>query len=454
MNINSIILNELIGGYGEDTTRPLESYTKYQKQIISLLSANKNSKSTQTYGSALFRPSGKYYGDLDFKQDYYYVGSIQETVDEFEQRLKDVMIRVLKHEDAIFLELKCGFDDRFNIQGLGYWKEGKLYKFDPEYIIEQLQALFSQNLLSDDEYYDIISKVKPDITHEDYDYIVEEFRQLYTIRWTKDTEVLDGVKLLRGNKEITLNECLSHKAIVKIDVLNLTEDNRYIETSMFYILVQIEKNGHHAFINVPQNYQEEIYNSIRSNVETLFYNRITGGNLMKLSKRMFVLARHYKDTKTKNLLQNLLTSDAGLIYQVNSDIKLKISMFKMLKRPPLKHVLLEIDNYKNRLAYVTQIKLDEYDIYRTIDEIVDFNFTLLKTRSVDEVKEHIADYEDIIQDDEVPESERLYIVQKLERLSHYFSDKVNDYADRFLSKFHLLPPPRKYLPKVMAYTYK
>ena len=77
--------------------------------------------------------------------------------------------------------------------------------------------LKEKNLYSEEEANELLLKVIEHPTIQEYNELDNLLQKRYTIRWTID-ELFSGVKLLPLDVEITLEESVSQKGVVKIGI--------------------------------------------------------------------------------------------------------------------------------------------------------------------------------------------------------------------------------------------
>ena len=162
-------------------------------------------------------------------------------------------------------------------------------------------------------------QVKSHPTIDDYDVLYNLFREHKIIRWS-DTDILRGYKILPLNKKITITEALSHKGHIKIDMIT-DINNKFIEMTNFLFLVEKKMDGKKYIINLKKNYSEEYLKKrsekqLPEEIEKLFYS-IYYYNPFKGAKRLWALARHYKDYAMIDKLKNFISGNISLLYQLN-----------------------------------------------------------------------------------------------------------------------------------------
>jgi hypothetical protein len=197
------------------------------------------------------------------------------------------------------------------------------------------------------------------------DYRFPDDRNKYIIRWNSN-DVLAGLKVLDGGVVKTLVDALDDPTVVKLDIWAPIE-GRYVEVSNFMILQMVDKDGNVSFLNGTQpDYVSSIINDIRQ-----FFSP-SHLNAFKATKRMMLLANHYKDEEMLKKIVPLIESDAGLLYQIISDLDTISEMVvKLGYKAPYEFFWKELDEIKSRLSIINQFDIDDEKINQIIDLIVE-----------------------------------------------------------------------------------
>src|SRR5271170_3174251 len=345
--------------------KPVESFTNDIQHAIKTL-VNKLDDS-QVFGSFMYRAQS-FPGDLDIHEIVDICCSPEDATKRMASILKKVVKRVKKTRGYYFSEVKSGNDERFIVD-----------PDEPDYL-QKIKDLHHQGLLDDEEF----NKLKyASITKDDdeKELIKEDIRQLYVLRWT-EKEILQGYKILRGGKKITLAQSMNMKAHIKIDIL-APINGKYIEVTNFFILGYYDKNGDHALINSDDfDYVKGLLDQIKKLSSKAFFNPF------KLAKRMWGLARHLKNKKLLDILTPLMQSGIARMNQIKSEIEVIQLILEKVKSPPLATLKKQIDDFKSRLSYVYDIVLSDIPIYDMIDKIVNGKMSKEKIiKSLEIIKE-------------------------------------------------------------------
>lgn len=314
------------------------SYSDPIKKAIRLVTFDLD---TLPVGSFSYK-SQRYPGDIDIRESIKACCNRKVAIERLTNRLQELAFRLSQESGYYFADFKAGIDHIFYIPV-------------DKNIYFKINKLFNNGFLTNKEYNQMI-KV---INNNDLEELKELIRNKYTIRWTLN-DLLNGYKILPGNRQINLSDALQHKTIVKLDIW-APINGRYIEVSNFLSLIEIDKNGNQTLIN---GKQPDYIKSIKSDVKSFFSENNL--NAFKATKRLWLLAATFKDQKMLEKINKLISSDAGIMYQVASDIKTLIDIFNTLNTPPYDYLFKEIDDFRNRLSFVYNIPFDE----KYIDDLI------------------------------------------------------------------------------------
>lgn len=387
-----------------------DSFNLDQKNAIKTISGNVNN--SVPFGSFIFR--AQYFpGDIDViefvnvcNDNQTFCGSTKDLIIKVWQILISIIQKIETNKNYYYSESKIGKDHRFHID------------VDDPFFIDRVKSLHDNKLLKNDEF-SLIMKLYGDGTKKnslselDKDTINEFFRLKYTLRWSA-IDILNGYKILEGNKVKYILDALQDMGPIKIDIFVPINGN-FIEITNFFVLVEFV-NGKEHIVNIDFDYLKSIRGQIKKLSSKLFFKPF------KLAKRMWALARYLEDEKILKILTPLLESNAARIYQINSEIETLILMFERIKVLPLDIVFKQIDNFKSRLVLAYDIKFDQQLIYGLIDKIV-------------------SKYDNL-------ETGRKPVIDILKQIKDYLSDIINKYALNYMKKNKLFPIPKKYIGEI------
>lgn len=377
-----------------------ESYDRQMKKAIKLI-INKNNKA-EVFGSFVYKASF-YPGDVDLQEVIDACCDKKNVFKKLAGVLKKLVKRLAGKKGYYFSEIKAGIDHRFNLDTKS-----------PEFM-EQVCELRKQNLIPEGVF-KLIDTLHESQDSDDHDLLEEQIRLLKVLRWDVD-EILQGYKILKGGEKKTLLQAVSDKSPVKIDIWAPIQ-GRYIEVTNFFLPVIYNKELDTLEFPTAENTQflsPDRFDYVQSMKDQIIkLTSKTFWNPFKMSKRIFGLSRAINDTESLRLVAPLLQSNVARLYQINSDIDLMTMMMEKLgKRIPRAYIGNELDNLKNRLAYIYDINLDDMDIYKKIDKIVDEKYSL--TESIDVLK----------------------------KMKKYFKELINEATMEYLKSHSLWPVPQR-----------
>ncbi len=347
--------------------KDITSYTKEQIRAMELLATTDGQ--TYPFGSASYKAQ-LYPGDLDVREILTFKSkSLNEIVEGFARVLKQITKDVEKSPNAYFSEIKAGFDTDFLID-IGYVANRRIHGYDANRIHKDLMKIFKKLKDSEKKEYlaDIIENLPAKPTLKQWENLYDELRKHFLLRWTAD-EVLKGVKKSFVGTNIKLTDALKHETMVKIDTWQLI-NGRFIEVTNFYILTN-EKDGHKEFINLPDDFMEEIPRQLQIETDK-FLCSPEHFKPFKALKRMWSLASLRKDQNMLNILLPIINSDVGVMNQINGDID---SILGLLRAPPkngkypMDKIIKELDNFRWRIASVENHNLNNERFNEMIEEI-------------------------------------------------------------------------------------
>jgi len=394
-----------------------DSYTPQVLQNIQLLSFKKDN--AVPFGSFIFKIQ-KFPGDIDLIETFEDCISIDDVIHKFKKKLIQVIKHIIDLKLHYMVEFKMGLDHRF-IFDIGYLKDG-IYHQNIDNIIENVSSLYDHDLLND---YDLsfIDQYLYKNDTSSYDMLFNFFRDKYIIRWS-DQDILNGYKILIGNKKITIDEALRHKTYVKIDMITLI-NNRFVEITNFFILVYNDKSNNTQYaINFgeyidPKFLREHIEETLPFEIEKLFYSDYYFSPF-KGSKRMWSLSRHFHYNNIIQKLSGFISGNISFLYMLKSEVDTLINLLSKLKNPPMIHIFNQIQEIKSRLTYILEISDKEHQF--------------------DDMFNSINQY-----------SSKDIIIHTLKHIKELFSHYINHFSLKYLKSVNLFPVPRYLLPKQLSY---
>jgi hypothetical protein len=338
--------------------KPISSYPDYVINEIKLISINKNN--SFPIGSYSYK-AAKYPSDIDIFEIVNRCCNKESVIKLFISGIRDIVRNISNSKWHWFLELKAGIDEQFNLD-----------LNDPNFI-EWINDLFKKQLLPQDEY-NKISSLMMEGTNIANEMIQKILRSHYIVRWSMN-DIFNGFKILPGGINLTLEDALTHKSQINIELLAIV-NNKITDLSNYFVLVFTDSSGKEMAVNLPQSTITDFINYFKKNLQLsmkkLYYSELDY-DYLKLVKRYWSYGRFTKDQKLINKLVPILNSNIALAGQLKSEIA---TIIKLLENIPLSQIPIEIlrnqlSFWKSRLTHVLEIPDDlEFKIDTSIDKIV------------------------------------------------------------------------------------
>ena len=207
---------------------------------------------------------------------------------------------------------------------------------------KKVEGLLQSKLISPEEAKEAYSVLKSNPKRIDI-LKAKDTIKFHIVRWTPE-EVLKGSKQLRDGRTYTLEEAFGSPTITKLDVIALIQ-GRYTELSVIY-----EFHNGTEVLN-PASMEPE--GSLKDDILLLK----SEGNLFKVLKRKFALAKLKNNIPLIEKYNTILNSDLGKLYIVYSDVKTLADLLEDQSVPKSK-IADAIDGFKTRLARI--YSLEEY----------------------------------------------------------------------------------------------
>jgi len=268
-------------------------------------------------------------------------------------KFKEIIRKCMKYKEIYIGDIKVGNDNRFRvINEDAYFSkvDGKLNGYNFNDSMYRLKALYSKKYISAKEYKDAQELLKQNPNEEEWTRIMKYMR-FNVLRW-KPQDILNGFLMYRGEK-ILIQNALKSDGLVKMDLIVKLSNGIFQEFSVIY---DMRIKG--LRLNTkPINAMRTLINDI-----VLFQDE---GRWFKTLKRMFSLQNYiFKYSNDENqkrtainlikMLDEVLSSDIGILYQVKGDMD-SIALLLENYKPPEAEVNAEIDNFINRLNNVYSV---------------------------------------------------------------------------------------------------
>jgi hypothetical protein len=226
------------------------------------------------------------------------------------------------------------------------------------------------------------------------------------VKWTEQ-EILKGYKDFGGYYE-DLGEAIAMNGVVNIEVWKKIM-GRYIEMSNFLVMEYYDNHGQRHPLNAPMF---DLIPRVKEDVEE--YEKI---NTFKATKRMWILARLFLDYKMLEKLQIILSSDAGDLYIILSDIEtIYLMLEKLGSQAPFDDLMKSIQEILMRLERIYSVPIDHELLIMKIKQILD------------------------------PLTPRIRIINVLKEVHNYLKNELNIHTTKINKKLGIFPIPKKYLP--------
>lgn len=251
------------------------------------------------------------------------------SIDNIVSQFQKIIINLLNTDLCYIGDIKAGVIENFRVLSESY------ENYDAITSKNKLDYIYNLGLVKKEDYNSISKMLKNKISIKDY-FILEDFLKYHIIRW-KPKEILNGYKIIVGNKYF-LKDALNTDSLFKLDVIALTENNKFTEFSIIYELKINNKS-----INKPIRNIEE---SLKEDIQKLSINK----KYYKMAKRIASLYR-FKNKDT-SILDNLFNSNLGIVSLIISDIETLQYLLENEDVLPTKRIQFEIDLFKPRLSNV------------------------------------------------------------------------------------------------------
>lgn len=397
-------------------TRKKESYNFDTVKAVHLMAIDPEIQFI--FGSASYRMQ-LYPGDIDANETVNKNMNKQDIIQLVSNKLQKIVFDIINTPGYYISEVKAGYDDVFNQIHIGkiVYSPSKNYVigFNPTLLSSDFNRLFKNGYLTKLEYQqfdEILQSNSSNIPVPAFEQLYHLLREKTILRWSPK-EILKGYKRLPGNRFKSLYDSLFDKTMVKIDML-APVNNRYIEVTNFFILQYVDENGKSHNINLPGDFDDDIVTNLKNEVRKLYFSSLFF-NPLKMSKRMWSMARLQKDMNVVNKLTPLLRSDASMLGQINSELETIMLLFEKFEDLPIKFLFNQINNFKSRLSNLIEIQINEDDIFAQIDDITSGKL------------------------------DAQHIVKSLKDIKTQLKKHMIEYSAKYLKKVGLFPPPNNYL---------
>jgi hypothetical protein len=236
-----------------------------------------------------------------FSADYDLMESVvlsRKNVEQFQKKIKNMPGKIT--------DIKIGEISEWNLLKKPYIKNGNVKDYKQKDELAHLSSLWQKKLITHDEFMTASEILKPHLTAVEYLNAKKELR-FGLLRWST-SEVQQGYKDLRNNKIIYLEDAFKSKGITKIDIIAWIT-NKYVELSNIIFWTNRSGKPYPHLQSVKRALEEDIL---------LFEAE---GNYIKVAKRMYSLAKQYKDKTVQDAISTILNSPLGMLYMLTADLE-------------------------------------------------------------------------------------------------------------------------------------
>ena len=320
--------------------RTLDGLTQETRSLIELITLQKG---TFPVGSFKYK-AHRYPGDIDIFEPVKACCDIETATKSISEKIQNMAKAISNRKDVYLGDFKAGLDYRYQIT-------------NADNANSKLNELFNSNLLSREE-------LEEALEQKNLDDLVEYMRKFYIVRWNLE-ELMSGIKILPQNKRLTLEEAITHKTIVKID-LWAPQDGNYNEVTNFFLIVMIGKDGKEVVLN------EELGDRlVNLNHDIVKYGSKKNRNSLKLAKRLWNRALFLGDKKMPKILYPLFQSGCNSLNQVAGESEVVRQMIEKLPNPPIDVLLKQIDGFRRRITDVFDVDFDPRPMYDLLINILE-----------------------------------------------------------------------------------
>jgi len=323
-----------------------KGYPEEIKEQIKIYTIDKHTQHTNLIGSFSYRSGNASDIDLleEIKKD-----TPTELIYIFCENIKKVINDITLRKDQIYTEVKCGIDHLFYDIDYGKCKNNTYYM--PSDFFETMILFYNRKLITKPEMTNIMKiQEAPNKGQYEYEVIQDIMRQHYILRWSAN-EIMQGFKILVTMDNVaykyTLNMAVVEKSAINIEGIFISDDNKYVECSNFIWLEYLDKKGDTLMLNMPDLYlQKKDYyfgEDLKKSMYVLLYSKYKSFNPFKAVKRMFSYARHFKLLDILKITYNIINSQIGNLYNLNTQLK---TISKVLKTHEHKGINMMVINHQ------------------------------------------------------------------------------------------------------------
>jgi hypothetical protein len=253
-----------------------------------------------------------YPGDIDMFEVNEERASVRQAGRRFQRRFQQMAQRIQGRKNTYLTDFKVGEDHHFRIDCDASFEQ----------IREHLKTLFYQQLLTRSEMNEWVQTLQT--SRKEFKELV---RTRLVLRWTLD-EMLKGVKVLPGQRKISLAEALTHQTIVKVDIIALVNGMYTEVTNLFKLSARDPKTNQVNYLSQPD---VDYHYSLKQDLKK--YSDPVHAKYLKLAKRLWSLSILRDDQRILGKLKPLLESGIARLGQLRALVETLISLFRTVRIP-------------------------------------------------------------------------------------------------------------------------
>ena len=204
------------------------------------------------------------------------------------------------------VEVKIGEISQWNLLKKPYIENSKVHNYNQKDELAHLSKLWQNKIITHDEYMMASDLLTPNLNPVEFLTARKELR-FGILRWS-NPEIFRGYKELRDKSIYYLEDAFKSKGITKIDLIAWV-NQKYSEFSN--IILWTNRSGkQYAYIPA-------VKKALKENILEFEADQ----NYVKVAKRMYSLAKQFKDASILDSLQSILNSPLGKLYMVVADME-------------------------------------------------------------------------------------------------------------------------------------
>ena len=346
-----------------------ESYSEKTRRILNIITSGEK---ILPVGSLKYKIH-RYPGDIDIYEEIKSCCTVEEATKDIAKKIQKIA-KDIKKESSIYLgDFKVGLDERYYVKDIGELDvKNRIINYNSENVKQTFVEFKEKHLFTKQDFITGTELIKKTPSHKEWYALYEFVKSFYILRWTLD-ELIKGKKIIGkfSNKiEYNLEEALTDKSICKLDIW-APINGRYTEITNFLVLIYIDNKGEEHFINLQiTDYLQNLIKDLKK------YGSGYKQNSLKYAKRLWAIASTLDSTgvsrehKKLKVLVPLFSSGAAILYQISAEIEILIDMLTHIKRPPIKKIINQIDDFKMRISYVYEQFIESKKALTIIDNII------------------------------------------------------------------------------------